>query len=74
MHTEKTRLFEDAYALLVEAHSEAMGGDLNEFEINRARKLLNFCFIAHHQFKDDERFSDLIDKEFQRFTEINNNF
>lgn len=60
MHTNKTRLFEKTYAALSDCHIEIkFSEELTHFEIDRARKLLNFFKIIQGQFKDDERFSDL---------------
>ena len=54
-HTKKTRLFEEAYSYLVDAHSEIKFTELTDFEENRAAKLLRFCECMIEQFKDDER-------------------
>jgi len=59
-HTEKSRLFEETYGALSDCHIEIkFSEELTDFEIDRARKLLNFCTLIQGQFKDDERFSDL---------------
>tara|TARA_R110000868_G_scaffold29030_4_gene107989 strand:+ start:13266 stop:13523 length:258 start_codon:yes stop_codon:yes gene_type:complete len=74
MHTEKTKLFEETYAALSDCHIEIkFSEELTDFEIDRARKLLNFCGVMQGQFKDDERFSDLFsprDKGTRRISEI----
>lgn len=75
--TKRAIFIEDTYSRLNDCCEYMMHPDLNQFEENRARKLLNFCRCMCQQFKDDERFGDLLESinfrksEFSRFTESN---
>ncbi len=60
MKSEKGLFIEQTYNNLVDAHIRIKFNELDDFECDRARKLINFCQIMCEQFKGDERFSDLL--------------